>query len=535
MKLLFLPMLMVLALLLPGQEASDDKMSLSEKRGRLIYQKGESEGGKIKLLLSNSDLEMPATSFPCGYCHGGNGEGTSEGGLEPPPVRWQDLMSEAQSTFSGSDRPPYTIESLEAAILHGKDPSGRPLHPGMPRYRMSDRQLDDLLAYLRIIGKGQDLDPGITSDSIVLGSVLPLTGSKAKAGARVRHALEIWAADLNSGGGVFGRSIDLRFEDSASTPSGAFAAIERLILNARVFALFACHIPRGAVGVEALIGEHEVPLIGPITISPRPTDPPNRWCFYMLTSIYDQARTLVEYLHIAEEMNPERVALLSSEVPIHAEARAGALRQLKIFDCEPVLETVYDPESVDFNQLAKVVRDREVTAVIFLGSGSDTARFSLATTVTGGEFPLLTIGSAIGRDAFLLPPERGPLTLISFPTSIFPNPRDLQWVVELAEKGGLEFDLPSLQGPALASARLLLEGFKLSGRRVSREGLIEILEGIRGFRTGLIPSLDFSPNQRIGALGSHLLSIDVEGGRFQPVTGWITPRTGATASARGPR
>ena len=386
--------------------------------------------------------------------------------------------------------------------------------------------MEDLLAYLKILGQRTDLDPGITDHSILLGSALPLSGVKAHAGARVRHALEVWARDLNGRGGIFGRTLELRFEDTRSTPTGTHDAVERLILGAEVFALFACHIPRESNGIETLASRHGVPVIGPITISPRPRIPPDPWCFYLLPSIYDQARTLVEFLCTAEDMKPRRVAVVSADLSIHNEAREGVLRQLEVFATEVVLDRIYRPGSLDFNQLVEDIETADAGAVFFLGPGSDTARFSLATTIGGGKYPLLTIGSAIGRDAFIIPPERGPLTLLSFPTSIGPDEKDLRWLMELAEEGGLRFDLPSLQGPALASARLLLEGLKRSGRRLSRQKLVEILEGVRGFRTGLVPALTFSPNQRIGALGSHLLSIDVEGGRFKPVSDWITPRKG---------
>ena len=65
---------------------------------------------------------------------------------------------------------------------------------------------------------------------------------------------------------------------------------------------------------------------------------------------------------------------------------------------------------------------------------------------------------------------------------------------------------------------------KQAGRQLSRGRLIEVLEGLSEFDTGLTPPVSYSPNRRIGVRGAYVLAIDLEGGTMMPASGWIDSR-----------
>ncbi|MCI0371657.1 MAG: cytochrome c [candidate division NC10 bacterium] len=107
--------------------------------GERIYQEGKTASGRP---VENS-LNLAAG---CAPCHGRDGRGRAFAG------RLLDVTPAALALADG--RPPYTAETLRAAIRHGTDPAGRPLDPLMPRWRLSERDLNDLLAYLRTLPSG---------------------------------------------------------------------------------------------------------------------------------------------------------------------------------------------------------------------------------------------------------------------------------------------------------------------------------------------------------------------------------------------
>ena len=79
------------------------------------------------------------------------------------------------------------------------------------------------------------------------------------------------------------------------------------------------------------------------------------------------------------------------------------------------------------------------------------------------------------------------------------------------------------QMQALAAAKTLVEGLKRVGREASRQKLVEALEGMYQFKTGLTPPLTYNPNRRIGAAGAYVVTIDKQAHRLVPVSKWIEP------------
>ncbi len=47
------------------------------------------------------------------------------------------------------DHKAYTDETLRRAITHGLDPEGKPFDQAMPKWSMSERDLNDLIGYLK--------------------------------------------------------------------------------------------------------------------------------------------------------------------------------------------------------------------------------------------------------------------------------------------------------------------------------------------------------------------------------------------------
>jgi hypothetical protein len=193
------------------------ELTPAELRGRQIYRTGESSSGTpIVALVGPEDLELPATSLPCMSCHGRDGRGKEEGGVSPSNLQW-DVLTRPYSvaTATGRTHPPYTAALLKRAITMGTDPARQRLNPVMPRYRLSLRDADDLIAYLMRIGT--DSDPGLTDDTIVLGLQLP---SSPDADA-MRAVLTSHFDKVNAAGGIFGRRV--RFATDEEEPFATLA------------------------------------------------------------------------------------------------------------------------------------------------------------------------------------------------------------------------------------------------------------------------------------------------------------------------
>lgn len=92
----------------------------------------------------------------CADCHGADGRGGAVtmmmGSFEAPDIRYNSLTQpDERRDGDHADHPAYTDETLRRAITQGVDSAGEPLEFPMPRWRMSDENLDDLVAYLKTL------------------------------------------------------------------------------------------------------------------------------------------------------------------------------------------------------------------------------------------------------------------------------------------------------------------------------------------------------------------------------------------------
>src|SRR5690554_2999861 len=77
----------------------------------------------------------------------------------------------------------------------------------------------------------------VSTGPIVIGAVAARTGDNAGLGEMQGYGAQLAAKEINAAGGVLGRSIELKFEDSQGVPAQAVAALNKLIYRDNVVAV----------------------------------------------------------------------------------------------------------------------------------------------------------------------------------------------------------------------------------------------------------------------------------------------------------
>lgn len=138
-----------------GSPSKKKGLTPTESRGKIIYTTGRSPSGReISFWLVGGGQRLPAGGVTCATCHGKDGRGGQEGDVRTPDVTYEALTKPGHVTLpSGRKRAPYTDALLVRAITQGLDSSGQQLNLLMPRWALSDSELQDLLAHLKRLGK----------------------------------------------------------------------------------------------------------------------------------------------------------------------------------------------------------------------------------------------------------------------------------------------------------------------------------------------------------------------------------------------
>jgi Cytochrome c len=152
----------------------------------------------------NGGIPTTGAEAACVNCHQRSGLGSREGEIYIPPVTSEYLFHDGSHT--GADpllpyvesirtRAPYTPATLQRAIRDGVDSDGRQLSYLMPRYALGDREMADLLAYLKKLSVHQS--PGITEGILHFATIVTPDADPVKRSG-VLDVLRHYVAEYNS-------------------------------------------------------------------------------------------------------------------------------------------------------------------------------------------------------------------------------------------------------------------------------------------------------------------------------------------------
>ncbi len=495
------------------------ELTTEEKRGKAFYLRGETASGQEVTALM-SDIDVPASTLTCAGCHGLRGQGITEGGVTAGPLTWSFLTKPyGHSDEGGRKHPAFSETSFVRMLTLGLDPAGNKLAVAMPTYRMSQEDMANLIAYLKRIET--DTDPGVSDTSIVLGTVLPEKTALSGLAQSMGEVLQTYFAEINSRGGIYNRKIELRVMhgDSKLTVSN----MKRLIDQEQVFAIVSGLSAGAEDGVAALTQEKEIPFIGPSTLMPQRGAPVNRYVFYLLPGLKEQARALATFAARKTDSANSRVAIVSPDMQFNRSIVASIEEQVKKVNWKTVTTSYYAQDGFSASKYVGEFKGKGIDTVFFLDSGVEATAMLKEAETAGWTPSIYMLGTLVGQhiaDAVTI--KTKDRIFLAFPTV----PADVSEIgaaeySALLQRNKLQSTHAAAQASAIAAAKILVHALELCGKDLSRERLITTLEGLYEYDTGLMPKITFGPNRRIGALGAYVVTIDPEKKLFPSSLQWI--------------
>ena len=165
LKIIFV---LVIALLLIGCNSQSDQskgngtswgLGSFDSNGKRIYFTATSERGSTITYTDGPSMGMMMMggNLTCASCHGTDARGGKHNmnmeTMDAPDIRWSALSGEhhegQMDTEKHGENVEYNFETFRNAVEGGKHPDGDKLKEDMPRWKMSDEDLQDLMEYLK--------------------------------------------------------------------------------------------------------------------------------------------------------------------------------------------------------------------------------------------------------------------------------------------------------------------------------------------------------------------------------------------------
>ena len=222
--------------------------------------------------------------------------------------------------------------------------------PVRPRAGLAARAA---IAALSLAATAAFAQQGVSKSEILVGTIQDLSGPLAGYGKQARAGMQLRVEEINEQGGIHGRKIVLKVEDSAYDPKKAVLAAQKLVNQDKIF-IMAGHIGT-AQNNAAMPVQFEKNIVNfmPLTAAREMYEPLNRLKFAMLSTYYDQMRIAVPKL--VKEKSAKKVCAIYQDDEFGLEVLRGAEAGAKSIGMELAEKTSFKRGATDFSsQVARM-------------------------------------------------------------------------------------------------------------------------------------------------------------------------------------
>ncbi len=361
---------------------------------------------------------------------------------------------------------------------------------------------------------------GVTGEEVVIGTSMPLSGPAAYWGA-VGRGMEAYARFLNDQGGVHGRRLRVVVRDDAYLPPRAAANVRELVERVGVFAIVGLIGSANAFAVRDYLVRNEVVWI-------TPTADASMWygfrdkkyLFVTYPSYVEEAKILVDYA--ARQLGAKTVAVFYQNDLYGQKGLLGAKQGAVRSRVRVVAQVPYEVTQADVSSEAVRLRESRADAVLLYATPRHGALI-VREMARIGYTPRLLSSFTLGDPVMFALAGEAWNGVIS--TAFFPLPGTGDARVDQALAVLTRIDPALRQNPfnglaGWAFMEPFVEGLRRAGRDLTKERLVQAMEGIRNWDGEVIRGVTFGPNRRQGI--NRVFLTRAEGGRYTRLTDWIT-------------
>ena len=326
--------------------------------------------------------------------------------------------------------------------------------------------------------------------------------------------------EVNQRGGIFGRKLELLAVPFGSSAEATIESLRDAFKQEGVFAMVGAY----TVGLDEplleLLREEQMPMVGPFTLNPGDAFL-NADIFYIYPGFAEQAQALAGQAIALMKGGSGKLVLVGPEDE-NVDGLIAAVKEKLPKNKTFKIDTLrYQRGKLDPTALAESLKQAESDAVLFLGVQNELEPLLNSLAYIKHYPGIFALSAFVPRPLFEAPQAFNERLYLAYPTMTSDvSDAGRAEYLRLAELHALPPGHLQGQIAALAAAKLLEEGLRGAGRTLSREHLVEAIEALYRYDTGLTPPLTYGPNRRIGAMGAHLMKVDIVNKTNKPVGEW---------------
>ncbi|MFT5151389.1 MAG: branched-chain amino acid transport system substrate-binding protein [Planctomycetota bacterium] len=347
--------------------------------------------------------------------------------------------------------------------------------------------------------------PGVTEHEILLGNSSALSGHASFLGTQYTRGGMAYIREINASGGIHGRTIRLLSYDDQYDPAKTLANTERLISEDDVFMLFGYVGTPTSVTLLPIIHETKIPALGFLTGAEALRTPFQPNIFHIRASYFAEAEGAISYF--VDTLGFKKIAVMYQDDAFGLAVLQGVQLALGRRNLEVFTTGTHERGGQDVERAVEDLGKSGAEAVVTVGTSGALARFIWLCEDSGFR-PYFHTVSFVGSEAFAhelrevqgIAPESCERIVV---TQVVPSPlsTNLPMVEEYRQLSAKYFPQDSPNYVALegfVNAIVLVEALRLAGPDLTRDGLVDALQGMQDFDVGIGKTISYNTLDRKG-------------------------------------
>lgn len=354
-----------------------------------------------------------------------------------------------------------------------------------------------------------------------IGVVLALSGGFTGLGIPSRDAVVALANEINAGGGINGRKLDLAIYDDGTDETKAILAIKKAIADDKVLAIIGPTGSGSSMAAIPVVEDAQVPMIV-VGSGDAIVNPVKKWVFKFVSG---EMKNIPEQYAYLKSKGVKKLATLNPNNAVGKAGTAYIQPTAAKEGFELVAQEVYDPNDKDFGAQLTKIKASGAQGLIVYDATVTTALVAKQMKAMGIDVPWTGPYGIIGPanvqaagEAFdgLVVPAPKVYVVNELPDSDPQKKAALQFIDAFKKTTGKEPDPVGMHG--WDGMLIIAEALKKSNPDPANlaDARAKIRDGIEGLKNfpAVVSILNVSPTDHEGMPPNWMALVQVKGGKF---------------------
>lgn len=346
--------------------------------------------------------------------------------------------------------------------------------------------------------------------TIKIGAILAVTGGASFLGAPEARTAEMVVEEINAGGGINGKQIELIIKDSAANPEKAISFAKQLIEEDNVAAIIGPSTSGETMQIKDICESYKVPLVS-CAAAEAIVNPVAKYVFKTPQKDSYVAKWIFKTMN---SLGIKKIAVIAANTGFGNAGKGQLEKYASEFGIEIAIAETYDKAATDLTALLTKVNSKEVDAVVnwsIVPAQSIVAKNMKQLGMDEALFQSHGFGNikyveAAGKAAEGIIFPAGRLLVAEKLPDSHPQKKNLA-AYKTAYESKYNEDVSAFGGHAYDAIMLVIEALKKSGSS-ERDDIRDALESISGFAgTGGVFSFSSSDHNGLGMDSLEILTV----------------------------